>query len=54
MPPAVYIPLVGITMGSIEVSNENLNIAVTVHRNDVHTRESSLSKPKGLRETSGK
>ena len=54
MPPYIYIALVCIRMGSIEVSKEKLNIAATVDHNEVHTGRTSLSKAKGLSEASDK
>ena len=49
VPPSVYIPVVGIRMGSIEVSNQKSNIAMSVDHKEVHTGETSLSNNKGLR-----
>ena len=48
-PPSVYISVEGIRMGSIEVSNEKSNIALTVDYKEVHTGGTSLSNDKGLR-----
>ena len=48
-PTSIYIPVVGIRMGSIEVNNRKLNIAMPVDLKEVHTGGTSLSKAKGLR-----
>ncbi len=48
MPPSVYIPVVGIRMGSIEVSNEKSNIAMRVDHKEVNTRGTSLSNDNGF------
>ena len=49
VPPSVYISVVGIRMGSIEVSNQKSNIAMSVDHKEVHTGGTSLSNNKGLR-----
>ena len=49
VPPSVYIPVVGIRLGTIEVSNEKSNITLTVDHKEVHTGEKSLSNDMGLR-----
>ena len=49
VPPSVYIHVVGIRMGSIEVSNEKCNIAMRVDQKEAHTGGTSLLNDKGLR-----
>ena len=48
-PPSVYIPVVGIRLGTIEVSNEKSNNTLTVDHKEVHTGGKSLSNDMGLR-----